>query len=339
MGFFKIDPRLGWITTTEVLDYEVRNQYSFNIVVYDGGNPSRSQTQRFEINVIDANDEGPIFPQNVSMIFYVVENIATGSTVGRVEAYDKDGGENGRVSYYIVGGNHFGLFTVDTETGYVYTIQEIDYELASSHTIAIKAIDNSASNPKSNVITIKIFIVDINDNAPKFETDPVFLKVRENTAEDSVIYTFTATDQDSGINGTVKYEIQNPSVDYLKVNADTGDLTISKNIDYEQVKDISFIIKAQDQAPTKESQLFTTLTVMIMVLDENDNAPVFQSYAPFEVLEDELVGYRISSIIADDADGNVNKSGNNVISYSIVAGNTNAAFRIDENTGRWIFFF
>ena len=320
----------------EVLDYEVRNRYTFNVVVYDGGDPSRSQTRLFEILVNDANDEGPIFPQNVSIIFYVVENTPTGSIVGRVEAYDKDGGENGRVSYYIVGGNHFGLFTVDTETGNIYTIQDIDFEQASSHTIAIKAIDNSAFNPKSSVITIKIFVIDTNDNAPKFEIDPVFLKVRENTVEGSVLYTFTATDKDSGVNGTVRYEIQSTSADNLAVNADTGDLTVSRNIDYEDVKEISLIIKAYDQAPTKESQLFTTLTVMILVLDENDNAPVFQSYSPFQVLEDETVGYRISSIIAVDTDGNVNKSGNNVISYTIAAGNTNGAFRIDEKTGKSI---
>lgn len=336
LNFFAIHPKSGWITTKEVLDYEIRNRYLFKVVAFDGGNPSRSQKQTFEILVNDANDEGPIFPQNVSITFYVVETTPTGSTVGRVEAYDKDGGENGRVSYYIVGGNHFGLFTVETETGYIYTIREIDFEESSSHTVAIKAVDNSVSNPKSSVITIKIFVIDINDNAPVFEIDPVFLKVRENTAQSTVIYTFTATDRDSGVNGTVKYEIQSESADNLVINAETGQLSISKNIDYEVVREISLVIRAYDQAPTKDSQLFTTVTVMILVLDENDNAPVFQSYSPFQVLEDEVVGYRISSIIAVDADGNVNKSGNNVISYSIAAGNTNGAFSINENTGKFV---
>ena len=304
-------------------------------MVYDGGNPSRTTQQTLQVLVIDDNDERPIFPQNVSITFYVVENIATGSAVGQVQAYDKDGGENGRVSYYIVGGDHWGLFTVDTETGFIYTIREIDYEESSYHTIGIKAIDNSVFNPKSSVINVKINVLDINDNAPVFDIDPVFLKIHENTVEGRIIYTFTATDADSGLNGTVKYEIQNASSDNLAVNANTGQLFVSKVIDYEEIKEISLIVKAYDQAPTEASQLFTTLTVMILITDENDNAPVFQSYPPFEVLEDEPIGYRIASIIAVDADGNVNKSGNNVVSYSIADGNIGAAFSINENTGNF----
>ena len=337
MDFFGIHPKTGWITTKEVLDYEIKNKYAFKVVASDGGNPSRSMQQRFEIMVNDDNDEAPIFPQNVSITFYVVENTPTGSTVGQVQAYDKDGGENGRVSYYIIGGNNFGLFTVDPETGYIYTIREIDFEESSSHTVGIKAIDNSVYNPKSNVITIKIFIIDVNDNAPVFEIDPVFLKVHENTAEGTVIYTFTATDADSGVNGTVKYEIQNPSSDNLAIDSDTGRLSVLKNIDYEETKFISLVVRAYDQAPSKASQLFTTVTVMILVLDENDNAPIFQRYSPFQVLEDEPIGYRVSPIIATDIDDNVNKSGNNVVRYSIAAGNEDGAFRINQNTGKFTF--
>lgn len=333
LDFFAIHPKSGWITTREVLDYELKSRYSFKVVAYDGGHPSRSVQQRFEILVNDENDGRPVFPQNVSMTFYVVENIPTGSTVGRVQAYDDDAGENGRISYYFVGGNHFGLFTVDTETGYIYTIREIDYEESSSHTIGIKAIDNSVFNPKSSVINIEIVVIDVNDNAPVFDIDPVFLKIHENVAVGTTIYTFTATDADSDVNGTVRYEIQNSSSDNLEINPSTGKLYISRVVDYEEVKDISLIIRAYDQAPTRASQLFTTLTVMILIMDENDNAPVFQSYPPFQVLEDEPVGYRISSIIAVDVDGNVNKSGNNVVSYSITDGNVHEAFSINENTG------
>ena len=334
---FKIDAKTGWITTKEVLDYETKTKYAFRVVAADGGSPSRFVLQRFEILVNDDNDEAPLFPQNVSITFYVVENTPTGSTVGQVQAYDKDGGENGRVSYYIIGGNHFGLFTVDSETGYIYTQREIDYEEASSHTVGIKAIDNSVYNPKSSVITIKIHIIDVNDNAPVFEINPVYLKIRENTAIGTVIYTFTATDADSGVNGTVKYEIQNPSSDNLAIDADTGQLSVLKNIDYEEEKFISFVVRAYDQAPTRESQLFRTVTVMILVLDENDNAPKFQEYTPFEVFEDETVGYRVSPIIAMDEDGNVNKSGNNVVHYSIASGNKWGAFSIDATSGKFLF--
>ena len=300
----------------------------------DSGTPSKSTEQTFEISVNDVNDGSPIFPQNINITFYVVENTPTGSSIGQVQAHDNDGGENGRVSYYIIGGNHFGLFSVDLATGIIYSIREIDYEESSSHTVGIKAIDNSVHNPKSSVITIKIFVIDVNDNAPIFDSDPVFLTVKENTPVSTVVNVFTATDADTGNNGTVKYEIINSTNRKLEIDPYTGQLKVIELIDYEQVRDISMIVKAYDQAPTPESQLFTTLTVMVLVLDENDNAPEFQNYLPFEVEEDEPVGYKIASIIATDADGNVNKSGNNMVSYSIKTGNAYGAFNIDQDSGK-----
>ncbi|XP_045202941.2 protein dachsous-like [Mercenaria mercenaria] len=335
LKYFDIHPFSGWIKTKEVLDYEVKNTYRFRVVATDSGNPQRSAFKTFTINVNDLNDEGPIFSQSANVTFYVVENTPTGTTVGKVKAYDRDGGENGRVSYYIIAGNHFGLFAVDRETGAIYTIREIDYEESSSHDVGIKAIDNSVYNPKSSNITIKIHVIDTNDNPPVFEQDPVILTVRENTQVSTVIHKFTATDADSGINGTIKYAIINSSQDLklFQIDPYSGKLSIARTIDYEQVKMVTLIIKATDQAPNPESQLFTTWTVVIQVSDVNDNAPVFQSYKPIDVREDEAIGYRVTSIIATDADGNIDKSGNNQITYTIKTGNENNAFKIDQISG------
>lgn len=336
LSYFDINQVTGWITTKEVLDYEVMNKYKFRVVATDMGTPPRSAEKLFMINVKDLNDEGPIFSQSANETFYVVENTAIGTTVGQVEAYDRDDGENGRVSYYVIAGNHFGLFAVERETGDIFTIKDIDYEESSSHDIGIKAVDNSAYNPKSNVITIKIHVIDTNDNPPVFEQDPVLLTVKENTRVSTVIHKFTASDADSGINGTVKYDIINsdPGQKLFSIDPYTGKLSVARIIDYEQVRTITMTIKAIDDAPTPDSRLFITLTVRIQVLDENDNYPVFPNYLPIQVWEDEPVSYRVASLIATDADDNVNRSGNSQVTYSIKHGNVNNAFRISATTGR-----
>ena len=336
LDYFSIHPTSGWITTKEVLDYEVKANYTFKVIATDAGSPPMSTARSFVILVTDdmRNDETPTFPSNTSITFYVVENVPIGTLVGQVQAYDKDAGENGRVSYYIVSGNIFGLFSVDMNNGNIYTIRDIDYEETSKHTVGIKAIDNSVYNPKSSVITIRIEILDTNDNAPFFDHDPVFLKMKENTPVSTVIHTFTATDKDSDINGTVMYSFGGQSVDnHLEIDQYTGRLTVKRNIDYEQIKEISLIIEARDQAPTLGTQLKTHVTVVILIEDINDNAPVFQSYQMIKVNEDEPVGYQLVSIIATDADSNVNNSRNNVITYSIISGNQDNAFHMEQDTG------
>ncbi|KAL4230834.1 condensed mesenchymal cell proliferation [Mactra antiquata] len=331
---FAIHPSSGWITTKEVLDYEEKESYTFQVVATDSGSPPRSKYQRFEIKVNNLNDGGPVFTKNANETFYVVENTPIGTIVGSVEAYDNDSGDNGQVLYYIVGGNRFGLFSVAMETGVITTIRDINYEEYSSDDITIKAIDRSLYNPKSSNITIKINVIDMNDNTPMFEKDPVFLTVRENIPISTVIHKFTATDADSGVNGTVLYEIMSTSVEgKFEIDSNNGRLTVSSLIDYEEVKSIDLLIRAIDQAPTSMSRLFSTVTVYILVEDENDNAPVFHSYQPINLREDEPVGYRVMSIIAADADGNVNKSGNNNVTYSITNGNIGDAFSINYLTG------
>jgi len=332
LNYFEIHPESGWITTKEVMDYEVMNSSRFRVIATDAGVPSRSSSRDFEILVNNLNDGAPVFPENVNITFYVVENTPIGTFVGVVQAYDSDAGENGRISYYITAGNIFGLFSVNKDNGTIYTIREIDFEETSSQTIGVTAVDNSM-NPKSSVITIKVNIVDTNDNAPAFEHDPVYLTLRENTPVNTVIHMVTATDADSSVNGTVRYEIVNENTGLLKINPYDGRLTVAAPVDYERVKDISLVIKATDQAPTPASQLYTTLTVRISITDENDNAPVFQSYPTLQIKEDEPVGYQLISVIATDADGNFNNSGNNAINLVIVQGNTGNAFHIDRHSG------
>lgn len=291
--------------------------------------PGRSTMRDFEILVNNYNNGVAVLLENVNITFYVVENVPIGTLVGTVQGTSA----NSRISYYITAGNIFSLFSVEINTGNVYTIREIDYEETSFQTIGITAIDNSGFSPKSTVITVKVNIVDINDNAPLFDKDPVLLQLKENTPVNTVVHTFIASDKDSSVNGTVRYEIVSASRSLLQINPYTGKLSVSQNIDYEQVKDILLVVKATDMAPTSASQLFSEVTVRIQVLDENDNIPIFQSYSPLQIYEDEPVGYQLASIIATDADGNVNNSGNNVISYSILSVNNNV-FTIDEYTGK-----
>ncbi|KAL8622280.1 hypothetical protein ACOMHN_043803 [Nucella lapillus] len=337
---FNIHPTSGWISTEEVLDYETRTQYRLKVVAYDNGHPRRSQSQTVVIDVEDVNDEAPLFHAR-EVNFYVVENVPIGSVVGEVKAKDKDSGENGRVNYYLVGGNIFSLFSVNTATGGIQTVREIDFEESSSHILSIQAVDSNAVFPRSSNISVIIHIVDINDNAPVFDNDPVFPKVRENTALGHVVHTFVATDRDSGLNGTIRYSVTSQSAsgpdvspgNYFQIDAKTGELSVAKAVDYEHVHTVTIIVKAEDSCPLPSKVLYSQVTVEVSVVDVNDNRPEFESRSQVHIFEDEPIGYPAIFIVAVDRDSNQEDSGNNVVSYSIVSGNKDGKFRLEQSSG------
>ena len=343
---FIIHPTSGWISTNEVLDYETKTQYQLRVIAHDNGHPRQSQSQVIIIDVEDVNDEAPLFHAR-EVNFYVVENVAIGTVVGEVRAEDRDSGENGRVNYYLVGGNVFSLFTVNPATGRIQTVREIDYEESSSHILSIQAVDSNAAFPRSSNISVIIHVLDINDNSPAFDSDPVFLySVRENTALHHVVHTFIATDRDSGPNGTVRYSIANESASgpeptpgyYFSVNEDSGELSVAKTIDYEQVHMISIIIRAEDNCPDPALVHSSLVTAVVFVLDVNDNRPEFESRSEVHVFEDEPIGYPMIFIVAVDRDSNQEGSGNNVINYGIVSGNEDGKFRLEADTGECALF-
>lgn len=337
MKYFAIHPKTGLVTTLEVLDFEQKNRYALGVIAKDHGNPAKSSSSSLVVHVKDENDGRPIFSSQ-NLTIQVVENIKTGSIVGKVEAKDWDSGENGRVSYSIIGGNVFDVFAVNVSNGDIYCIRNVDYEEASSHSLAVKAVDNSPYNPKSSTINVIVEVVDVNDNPPVFEKDPVLISRKENLPTGYTVHTFTATDKDSGVNGSVRYSIQSQTPDRALFTIDpiSGDLKVASVLDYEEVKQVSLVIQAQDQCHAGCQQK-ATITAWLSVLDVNDNTPVFKGNSSYSVFENETVGpqgFPVTHIIATDADSNVDESGNGVLAFSIVDGNEEGHFAIDRSSGK-----
>ena len=327
---FSIHPRSGWITTRIVLDHELRKSFTLTVNAIDQGQPKRSSSKSIEIIVDDVNDEGPVF-ERADVTITVTENTRPGTSVGSVKAVDADSGENGRVTYWIKNGNLFGTFGVNRTTGDIIIAREVDYEMCSSYIIQIEARDNSVVNPKSSNVRVNITVLDVNDNAPVFEENPVVLSIKENIPRDTLVWTFSAVDQDSGVNGKVKYVItaQSPSGNFFSIDEDTGELHSEAEIDYEVVERISVTVRATDQAVDPKDRLVSTVTALIAVEDMNDNRPAFKSRPRVDVFEDEPIGYPILHLIAVDED----KRENGRVSFAIISGNSDGNFQLDSATG------
>ncbi|KAG0421044.1 hypothetical protein HPB47_003051 [Ixodes persulcatus] len=326
---FAIHRTSGVVTTRTVLDHEQQDYYSLVVVARDGGAPPMEARLSLKVHVLDLNDNQPTFFTS-SLSFQVREGVPVGSQVGVVNAVDQDAGENGHITYAIVGGNLYDVFDIGKVSGVLYTTRAVDFEMASEYTLQVTAADGSALNPRSSIINVRVKVEDVNDCAPTFEDDPVMFSVSEGAPEGSVVWTFTAKDLDSGANGEVQYSIveQSPAPAF-QLDSGTGALTLQSPLDYEVQPEYTLVVKATDQAKDSEKRLFTLVTCKVIIEDENDNIPIFKSKGQVDVMEDEPVGFTVLHIIATDNDSRDNKR----VSYVINSGNEKGHFALDVNTG------
>ncbi|XP_035681485.1 protein dachsous-like [Branchiostoma floridae] len=327
---FNIHSQSGLITTNAPLDREQKPTYVLSVAAVDGGTPPRERTTFVHIHVTDSNDNAPVFV-NSTISIEVEEGLEAGSTIGSVHALDNDEGENGRVSYEIMQGNLYGTFGVDRNTGRIFTAKELDFELNARYRLIVQAQDNNARSQKSSTIYVNVNVIDINDNAPTFRSDPVMFGLQENTAVNSTVWTFSATDVDSGRNGAVRYRImdQLPNGNNFRIDSVTGALQTTTPIDREQTSQFTLVVEATDQPVNLSHARTKTTTARILVEDVNDNTPVFVSRTETYVMEDEPVGYHVMYVIAVDDDF----GDNGRVTYQIVSGNQGGKFLLDPNTG------
>ena len=329
---FRINSETGEIYTRQELDHEMKSLYSFVIKAYDSGVPTKWSKARVDVIVDDINENPPVFASS-KVSFTIPENKQPGTVIGQITAKDLDSGENARISYYVISGNVMGNFALNRTTGFLSVARHLDYDTGPHfYVLQVKAMDNSVKNPMSIIVNVNITLLDVNDNYPKFTPESNVIFIPENTKVNEPVHTITAVDIDSGNYGRVVYEIvsQVPSVKkWFRIDSLSGIIFVQSKIDYEDVNQITLTIRASDSHPVVTKRLFTDITVSVMVTDQNDNSPVFQSRSRVDILEDEPVGYPVLHVIASDKDSELN--GN--VTYAVTSGNEEGSFILNQYTG------
>lgn len=136
------------ITVNDRLDFKRQSSYRLNIRATD----SRSQFDEttVAISVIDVNSP-PYFVSH-EFLFVVRENEPVGHTVMVLQAFDKDEGENARLTYTLTGSDHF---AIDNKTGVITVVKPLDRETQAKHLILVSATDHG-DPPLSDTSTIEV---------------------------------------------------------------------------------------------------------------------------------------------------------------------------------------
>ncbi|XP_067423041.1 protocadherin gamma-B5-like isoform X7 [Emydura macquarii macquarii] len=296
------------------LDREKQSSHHLILTAVDGGDPVRSGTAQIRINVTDANDNPPVFTEEIYKVS-LRENLPKGSLVLRVRATDKDEGLNAHITYSFSNTpeNAPTVFHLEPENGRITNTGDIDFEQTNTYMLEVEARDGGGQAAHCK---IQLEILDENDNAPEVTFTSVSSQIPEDSVPGTVIALLKAHDQDNGENGEVicyipkslPFTIVSSSRNYYKIITESS-------LDRERTPEYNITVTATDKGTPP---LSTQKTILLQISDINDNAPVFEkpSYTAY-VPENNPSGASVFSVKASDRDLDRNAR----VTYSIVSSN------------------
>ncbi|XP_035882724.1 cadherin-23 isoform X2 [Phyllostomus discolor] len=331
-ALFKIDTYTGVITVKGLVDREKADFYTLTVVADDGG-PKADSTVKVYITVLDENDNSPRFDFTSDSAVSVPEDCPVGQRVATVKAHDPDAGSNGQVVFSLASGNIAGAFeivTTNDSIGEVFVARPLDREELDHYILKVVASDRGTPPRKKDHI-LQVTILDVNDNPPVIESPFGYnVSVNENVGGGTAVVQVRATDRDIGINSVLSYYITEGNEDMtFRMDRISGEIsTRPAPPDREHQSFYHLVVTVEDEGtPT----LSATTHVYVTIVDENDNAPVFQQ-PHYEILLDEgpdTINTSLVTIQALDLD----EGPNGTVTYAIVAGNIINTFHIDRHTG------
>jgi protocadherin-16/23 len=316
----------GNLTLKSPLDRETQDEHEVFVIAGDKGAPIKTSTPaKLTIHVRDVNDEFPVFTETLS--FSTTENLIAGTLIGTVEAKDGDIGKNAEIEYSVINSTDF---KIDSETGEIHNIVELDREKSPIYKVLVQASDKG-NPPKMTRVTVDVHVQDVNDNAPKFTKSPYYANVAENAEKGTKVIQVEAVDRDEGQNGKVSYyhntgNTQN-GIEVFRINETTGSIYIVASLDREIKEFFVLSVVAKDNgSPLQES----VCQVLVTVLDVNDHKPEFRvKNDTIYLSEKTMVGSIVYWANATDYD----KDENGNIIYSIVKESGEQVFKINAKTG------
>ncbi len=308
------DGKIPILILHKPLDREVTKNVKLELSALDGGRPPKSGSIEIFIDVLDINDNIPVFTKDAYTVT-LNENAPVGTTVVQVNATDLDEGKNGEVVYALgnnVKNNLRRLFKVNEITGEIILIDHLDFEVKDKYEIDIQASDKGTI-PLATDKSVIIKIVDVNDNAPEMEVTSLSSAIPEDSKPGTTVALISVTDLDSGRNGKISCSIFDDIPFKLMPSTQINiySLVTSGLLDRETEFQYDITLVAKDAG---DPSLSSVKYITVLISDVNDNSPEF-SFSPyaFYFMENNVPGKILFSVSASDKDSNENA----IISYHI----------------------
>ncbi|XP_041618245.1 desmoglein-2 isoform X1 [Vulpes lagopus] len=320
-GVFVFNKDTGELNVTRILDREETPSFLLIGYALDEKGNNLEKPLELRIKVLDINDNEPVFTQDV-FAGSIEELSAADTLVMKISATDADEPNtlNSKISYRIVSQEptYPPVFYLNKDTGEIYTTSfTLDREEHSSYTLTVEARDGNGQITDKPVkqAQVQIRILDVNDNIPVVKNEMNEGVVEENQANVEVmrIKVFDA-DEIGSDNWLANFTfVSGNEMGYFHIETDTqtneGIVTLIKEVDYEEVKNLDFSIVVTNKAafhksvknkykPTsipfkvkvknvKEGIHFKSSTVSVHVSESMDKSSQSQIIGKFQVFDED----------------------------------------------------
>ncbi|XP_076448228.1 protocadherin Fat 4-like [Babylonia areolata] len=338
LSFFQLHATSGELKTASQLDYETVKSYTLVVKAQDKASPPESVTTTLTVNVLNVNDNDPVFVSGTYSVTIPELVARSGSWTGlQLSATDADT-PGTSLDYQIVSGNTGEKFRFNsTQDGLLELNSAIDVDHPSldpySYILVVKAAE--PGNPEiAGTATVTVSIIgNSNDHSPQFISPDLSspVTIDETASPGALVTTFSAIDSDreDGSPQSVTYSLTSVNGDsssaVFQLDPATGELKTATSLDYEDVPSYTLVVTAQDSGSPQQSQ---TLTLTVNVGNSNDNTPTFDSTSytvsiqEADALSTSWSGFQLSATDADTPGTSLD--------YQIVSGNTGEKFRFNS---------
>ncbi|XP_041595724.1 cadherin-19 isoform X2 [Vulpes lagopus] len=304
--YFSIEPTTGVIRISSKMDRELQDEYWVIIQAKDmiGLPGALSGTTSVLIKLSDVNDNKPIFKERLYRLT-VSESAPTGTSIGRIMAYDNDIGENAEMDYSIEDDSQtFDIITNnETQEGIVILKKKVDFEHQNHYLIRANVKNRHVAehlmeyHVEASTTFVRVQVED-EDEPPVFLLPYYLFEILEESPHGSFVGMVSATDPDQR-KSPIRYSINRSKVFSID---DNGTIITTNPLDREISAWYNLSITATEKYNVQQ---ISAVPVYVQVLNINDHAPEFSEYYDTYVCENAGSGQVIQTISAVDRDESV----------------------------------
>ncbi|XP_048248072.1 protocadherin Fat 4-like [Haliotis rufescens] len=274
------------------------------------------------VTITDINDNSPIFkiPSTDNMVIPVSKFREPEAIIYTVLATDKDSGDNGRVTYFILNTIDASRFSIDRTNGDIRTRQSLFNLEDNLFHITVEARDNgSPSLTSSRQISFQI-------KSESILEEFIYRSITENSSPVSLdllvgpFKTFPKSEVSFSIASGNNYSRSVANINDAKLNVGS--------LDYETIQYLDLTVNVTGRTTNR---FVGFIHVAIAVQDVNDNRPRFiaSPVSTFNIPVTAKSGVPVYQFVAVDKDSTTD--GNGVVNYSL--GGSPSPFLLDKYTG------
>ncbi|KAL3074151.1 hypothetical protein niasHS_014981 [Heterodera schachtii] len=338
-----VDPDSGLVRAERTFDREeLGDRVTVPVMALDRGTPSRATFANLTILLTDQNDEAPQCGKEMHR-FSVAEDAPNGQLVGCLDAYDSDefGTSNSQIRFELAQSDANGPFRVHAETGCLFLDLPglpLDFEQRPTYNLSVRLKD--MGKPPLEAVKpcqVQILLEDVEENAfpPQFNAMALEASVEENAPAHTEVTRVHAEDPEGA---TVRYRlVAGNGLCCFQIDPKSGVISTKKELDHELQQHYWLTVRAEDTPFSAIGRMLRAhLQLFIRVLNLNDRLPLFsQPIYRIGIAENSEENKVVLKVEATDGDDQWAKPSqqSDRLRYSILKGNPQAYFQIDEHSG------